>query len=426
MSKHLTKLAAACVLLLTALVLGLVGTYAWFVLSTAPEAGGMQLTIGGSRTIQVAPDLTRIQEGVTVHYPGEFSRTLDLAAGEDSVLNRFGGLRPVSTADGLHWYLPVYDSLEEGAALKDFSEFIEDTTLIWANGTDPEAGNGSYLYLDFWVMAPEEGCTLRVSAGSDGEGSYVRQLPAVKADGSDYALDMKAVAAEASIRIGFLVSEADMPGEGAWQSLRGSYQEPGQAAEETGGAADSRFIIYEPNGDLHPAGTVPEGRYLITEPLGPGKTPTNVGSRLTVQKLSRWTEEAGQPVLGRMLRGALLQAAAAGVTLNNEEDVSHYLYGTYLPQQAAAYVAAGSFIEDTQALYTLAGSPAGAETGSLASAGATEGAAIVRLEPNVPQRIRMFIWLEGQDADCSRDAGSSTAGTLVIRLELAGESEADA
>ena len=40
--------------------------------------------------------------------------------------------------------------------------------------------------------------------------------------------------------------------------------------------------------------------------------------------------------------------------------------------------------------------------------------------------IELYIWLEGQDADCSRDAGSSTAGTLVIRLELAGESEADA
>ena len=45
---------------------------------------------------------------------------------------------------------------------------------------------------------------------------------------------------------------------------------------------------------------------------------------------------------------------------------------------------------------------------------------IIKLERNVPQRIRMFIWLEGQDVDCVNYVSTSS---LVVNLELAGASE---
>ena len=54
--KALTKLIAAFLLLMLSLTLAAAGTYAWFTLSTAPEIGGMQLSIGGSNTIRIAPD----------------------------------------------------------------------------------------------------------------------------------------------------------------------------------------------------------------------------------------------------------------------------------------------------------------------------------------------------------------------------------
>ena len=57
---------------------------------------------------------------------------------------------------------------------------------------------------------------------------------------------------------------------------------------------------------------------------------------------------------------------------------------------------------------------------ALNSSGATEDVYIIRLERNVPQRIRMFIWLEGQDADCVNEV--NTAG-FVLSLELAGSSD---
>ena len=55
----------------------------------------------------------------------------------------------------------------------------------------------------------------------------------------------------------------------------------------------------------------------------------------------------------------------------------------------------------------------------LPAAGATDDAYMIRLEKNVPQRIRMFVWLEGQDVDC---ASSAFADSLVLGLELAGGS----
>ena len=60
---------------------------------------------------------------------------------------------------------------------------------------------------------------------------------------------------------------------------------------------------------------------------------------------------------------------------------------------------------------------AGAELGTYKTAGATEDAVIVRLERNVPQRIRVFIWLEGQDADCT---GATENLRFAVNLQLAG------
>ena len=51
------------------------------------------------------------------------------------------------------------------------------------------------------------------------------------------------------------------------------------------------------------------------------------------------------------------------------------------------------------------------------TATATDDVYITTLQKDVPQRIRMFIWLEGQDADCANHALSST---FAVNIELAG------
>ena len=106
--KALTKLIAAFLLLMLSLTLAAAGTYAWFTLSTAPEIGGMQLSIGGSNTIRIAPDVSESTASGLVHYPGTFGEELTLSGS-------LGSLTPVSTADGIHWFLPTYQKLSDGS-----------------------------------------------------------------------------------------------------------------------------------------------------------------------------------------------------------------------------------------------------------------------------------------------------------------------
>ena len=84
--------------------------------------------------------------------------------------------------------------------------------------------------------------------------------------------------------------------------------------------------------------------------------------------------------------------------------------------QVSPYLSTGLFYQDTAALYGAAaqGTVAGVQT-----AGASDGAVIARLERNTPQRIRMYIWLEGQDPDCRNDSAILTS-QIALKLELAG------
>ena len=54
---------------------------------------------------------------------------------------------------------------------------------------------------------------------------------------------------------------------------------------------------------------------------------------------------------------------------------------------------------------------------SIELSGATEDVVLVHLEKNVPQRIRMFVWIEGQDADCIKNLSNVS---FALGLELAG------
>ena len=84
------------------------------------------------------------------------------------------------------------------------------------------------------------------------------------------------------------------------------------------------------------------------------------------------------------------------------------------------YVNKGKFVKNTETLYAKAEEDhtvPGDILEQMDKAGANESNSIATLERNVPQRIRMFIWLEGQDADCV--SGASVSG-FAMRIELAG------
>ena len=161
---------------------------------------------------------------------------------------------------------------------------------------------------------------------------------------------------------------------------------------------------------------------MITRPLGVlGNqiVPLGLTGNLSVQLANGWRQtQSGDFELEERFQTAIFGRDMSGKTVS---EVEGFFYGSYLQNQVSAYVDAAPFISSTQLLYETASadivSPENLAT--LATGGATDDASIIRLVKNVPQRIRMFIWIEGQDVDCG---SSAYADSFAIGLELAGGS----
>ena len=419
---HIKILASALLIVLSLSMLVMV-TFAWYVMSTAPEVSGMQIKIG-SDTIRVAPDC---KDESGQHYPGAFQGVLETDT--TAIPEDFWGLIPVSTADGKHWFSATYESLENGGDQKE--EYLEDTTLSSANLTARPKSGGNYLYLDFWVVAPKD-YDLRVSTatkGSGQSGSYVKVFPQVKKDAAGhYSLDETQRQAESSLRIGFLVNEDPVSGysyenstnyDSAYKILKGVYQEQGKELP----TSQTSFTIYEPNCDWH-ADTESNGHYNQTLPLAwkGGKvqpvTLESVQTKLAAQTSATWTQadDGKQTKLAQALQTALLEAQTTDRSVTDAQSAGEYLLNQHLKGQLSGYITSGQFVKSTRDLQD----GVRLDKENIEQSGATTDAVIVSLKKNVPQRIRMFVWLEGQDIDCTNEAALKT---LLLNLELAGETK---
>lgn len=441
MNKLFTKLIASILALTVAATLVAMTSYAWMTMSGAPEINGIQISIGSSNTIMVAADMTVVNEDGTVsHYPGAFSETLDFSSyASYDYLNTLAGLMPVSTADGVNWMLPDYydatdaevqNGLAIAGQLKEAEDFFVDSDLSSANLTPQQLSNtttGHYVYLDFWVVSPTDNYALRVSTGGEQEqsGSFVisRMEPVAGEDGV-YTLMPADETAASSVRVGFLVNQdyatsdemLHYTGSNTYDSrynrLMGQYSEAGEGA-----TGEYRFTIYEPNGDLH----AEHENYSITQPLGivDGKVqPVSVEECLTVQLTNSW--KMAHNGLSTMLQQEFTTAFFGDDTENKTpQELAALFYRQRLQGIYTPYISRGGFVKSTQKLYEAAadGQVSADDPALRTAAGATEDTIITVLPKNVPQRIRMFVWLEGQDADCSN---TQAATNLIVNLELAG------
>ncbi len=374
--KPILKITAAVLLVLAAASLVGAATYAWHILSVAPEAGGMQITVGAAKVIQVAPDVTAADGS---HAPGTFGDTLDITKDANyDYFNGLAGLTPVSTADGVHWYLPQYGDAADG--MEGPTAFTEDENLAHANLPAEQAAaaqEGSYYYMDFWVSAPED-FNLRLAAGdSKSAGSYALTLPLPQKSaegGWTLSYDDAGLAAQKCLRLGFLT---------------------GLDSDE-----GTSFLIYEPN-------STDSGTYTVTTPRSAAGETGDISGHLTVQQTSQWKQES--------LNNAFAQFAESSDTdlLNMEAlAVARQFYTKALGGQYRPYVTSGQFYQRAADLYE------NAENAPIS--GAAADGVILRLKANEPQRIRLFVWLEGQDADCINDAQNALLG---IHLELAGSDQ---
>lgn len=441
MNKIYFKLIAITLTLVLSVSVVVMSSYAWFVLSGNPVATGIQISIGGGNTILVAPDVTQVVDGQTYHYPGHFSDTMNFAQQQSyDYLKELGGLTPVSTADGVNWFLPEYyiytdEAVQAGQALtgelKEVSEFSVDIGMEHANIPADEADlihEGSYIYLDFWVVSPGENFTLRLSTGDDSGGTFVMDQLEAQKGALVYSLEVPESMGAAAVRLGFLANPVRLTDDTMlyyqssggfderYTSLQGAYLEKGGATYEVD---SNRFVIYEPNCDSHPSSNAPEGSYVVTNPVGlvDGKgAEVSISDRLNAQLTSRWyIADAGN---GTAIQQRF-QAAVMGMEIENmtAEEIRDSFFGDYLQGQISPYVDKGDFFAKSADLYKFGTSITPTQLADLDTAGATDDVYIIELERNVPQRIRMFIWLEGQDVDCVNEVDTSS---FMVNVELAG------
>ena len=449
MKKMYLKLITICVALILSVAVVVVSSYAWLVLSGNPAASGIQVAIGGGNTILIAPDITKEVDGEIYHFPGTFTDNMNFSRYPAyDYLKDLEGLTPVSTADGVNWFLPAYydysdEEVRKGTvlsgSLKDVSDFYWDGELQHANipaGNTEMSEQGSYIYLDFWVVSPGSNYTLRLSTGKD-TGCFVEDLlqPQLREEAveglSPYTLAVPKNQAKSAMRIGFLANSVQLTDDSMlhyqesifvdkrYTSLRGLYKEP-----NTGSAnfEANRFTIYEPNADLHPTGMAEAGSYVRTMPIAmiDGEAyPVYVDERMTIQRSSEWIQLEGVATSEIEQRFQAATIAQHTHTMT-EQEVSDYFYGEYLQWQLSPYVRTGKFIRNSASLKSFGDALTAEQFGALYEDGATEDVFIIKLERNVPQRIRMFVWLEGQDVDCINKVSASN---FVINLELAGASE---
>ena len=451
--KQKTKLVAAVFLVVVAFVMVMTTSFAWMTISDAPVVQGIQVTIAGSHTVLVAPDMAYTEGNRVLHYPGAFSDELNFSQhSQYAYLQQVGGLLPVSTADGENWYIPTYymnnsPEVLSGDAytgqLRPATDFFRDHTLQYANLTQEqlrESPDGHYVYLDFWVVSPADGYKLRVSTGADSAGSFVIDLPEPQQTdvqgGVTYELTGSNAQTAAAVRVGFLINEDTLLDDSMlyysqskdyndqYRHLQGIYAEPGMGALEF---STTSFTIYEPNGDLHPSqvydaggNAVENGQYVLTAPLGTGGIATDVQDRVSVQLTNGWTAAGENSLIQQQFLTFMAGRDTAGQT---SQSLKTEFFRNWLQYQVHPYVTKGNFLSSTEDLYAMAGQDnivKSDEIASLNQAGATEDVYMTELIGGVPQRIRMYIWLEGQDVDCINSAAD---GSFAISIELAGGNE---
>lgn len=433
LNKAYIKFAASVLAVILAFTMIVATSYAWLTMSKSPAVNGINVAIAGGNSILLAPDITKTiteEDGTEtiIHYPGAFEDTLVFSQHNTyDYIKNISGLSPVSSADGLYWMLPTYD--ENTGKINNISDFEVDGILENANVTE----SGSYAYLDFWVVSPGSEYELRVSTDTKTKtGSFLMELPDVveTSDGNYTLADIQGIV-EASARVGFLVntdtgntesmlaySESEAFEE-RYKSLSGVYQEKG---EERDIYKQYSFTIYEPNGLKHSLSSYDNGDYVITKPLSYDHymktiSEVDISGNLTVQGNSQWkTTNTGIQL------EQILQSAIANKEGMNANTAKSELYDNHLQGQVGAYVTTGDFLTNTTNLYN------GAINGivdseyisnNLLTAGATDDVFITKLERNTPQRIRMFIWIEGQDADCTNTSSIKASG-FSLSIELSG------
>lgn len=373
-------------------------SYAWLTISVTPEIQRITITVtpnGKEVPFELSidyDDVKYVEEDAT--WMTELHLDVEMAD---------YNLRPISTVDGKHWYLPKFSA--DGNVI-DFREVPLDKVANKTKTQEAETAAENYLvYADVYVrtrnrdknqdMILSNPVLKNISAGENHFGNYVLWEPEW-VDGKLVDND-----AMASVRIGFQYTDLNADG------------------TEKSGQPDN-FYIFEPNADMR---STDFGQYL--------KDTVNIANgveEMTDQIYVKKNASDTQHQVGQY----------AANFANNKQ-----YYATWAPK----YVSAGScelvnvasvlgqrlvvqetssWMDGLQENQTIT-SRSIKHIGTLHHAGAGDSFTnipdtssreeLTTVEYGTIQKMRIFIWIEGQDIDCWNQVAG---GNIYANFEVMG------
>lgn len=429
------KLIITGVVLLSAVALLALGTFAWFTISKKGEAGQIGITFKSDNAwpfefIQQESDWETLND--VINESGwQKELTLSMVVASDGTEHEPGDsfyLRPISTSDLEHWYLAEYDELGSVTGLTKVP--LESVGNVNRYDPDPDPydkdipANHVYYY-DLWIRTKNQttdyGLHLNnpIDEANDFEtlfGTYV--LPGVQWDSSINKATIPEAGYDAAtcIRVGFLFYEPldDI-----------SHEINPTTATESDAETVREFWIYEPNCDSRAPSFKKynigeDNSYLSQREVAYIKTEDGVKKVKEHEESpqSGWVDTILPEYEGEDEQPGFVSVSDRTIRqLTSSWDLSKIAEKKQTdPITSRDIEVIGKFIHNNPEQSDRAGYE-GIDTPEMAVLrhGAND-------QPGLPQHVRVFIWLEGQDIDCWN---SSMSGPMAINLEFRGQEPAE-
>ncbi len=426
-------------------------SYAWFTLSTNPEIKGMEFSVASDEGLWISKD------------GQEFFKHVDISSEMAAGMNV---LRPVSTIDGLHWYVCDYN-VSTGNIVEDqffLKEWCTSETHDEEEHTHCDNG-GFYAYTDVWVKTNKDTANVRLAIPNLDEryeeettsGCFVLSYDVAEDEDGNQSIKIMQKGPETCARVGMMVFD---PTTEENPVVVDKTEDPLSKAEDlglsSGNESNPKFFIYEPNADMRSqldkqsdryltdiyvsklnikdftsAGgqafrySESDGKYLQTYPIK-HKAALEENEAVTDE---RGTLESAAPAMFPAGNLIVQRAATWNLETIEEDGINSAPIDLMNTLMQNRYINRGRFVttENIQnALYMnktamsditknndfspvlLDGNNAGSATSHV----------LFDLKKGEVRQIRLYFWIEGQDVDCWNDVAGMN---FLARIEFATE-----
>lgn len=391
------KIMMACAGILLGVIMLASASYAWLTVSVTPEI--QRLVISVTPSGQEYPFELSIDYGEKLKANQADQATWTTELHLDDVVKNYT-LQPISTVDGIHWYLPKYSA---DGNVKGFWEADLAKCANKANSSD------NYLvYVDVWVRTrdkdPQEmllSNPVSTTAGEEYYANYVLWNPKWDADTGQWLQND----AMTTVRIGFMYTPLD---------------------EKGNPAGSSSFSIYEPNGNMRSS--------RFAEYLATLKTDTSIDEEELDQLTGRiYSYTGGTNYTAKQYDETFTDQYYSTLApkyvsdgVYELVDVTQLLKNNLIVQTKSSWNTARlspSAKINSDAIGTIGNfcrvevDESGKATGTLTPIDTNGRREMTTVTKGTIQKMRIYIWLEGQDIDCWNQTAD---GNIYANLEFLG------